>query len=60
MMNADQKVATNGGRVMAVTAYGSDIQDALKKSNQAAEKINWEKKYYRKDIGLDLLAVKKG
>jgi len=56
--NADKKVVTNGGRVMALTAYGSDISDALKKSNQAAEKISWEKKYYRRDIGLDLLTIK--
>lgn len=51
-----QKVVTNGGRVMALTAFGSDIRDALKKSNAAADKIVWEKKYFRRDIGLDLLA----
>ncbi|HEY8401722.1 MAG TPA: phosphoribosylamine--glycine ligase, partial [Cytophagaceae bacterium] len=43
----DNKVVTNGGRVIAVTAYGDTIEDALAKSNKAAEKINWEKKYYR-------------
>lgn len=55
--NADKKVVTNGGRVMALTAFGNDISDALKKSNVAAEKISWNKKYYRRDIGLDLLAL---
>jgi phosphoribosylamine--glycine ligase len=53
--NSNNEVVTNGGRVMALTAFGSDIKDALKKSNAAAEKISWEKKYYRRDIGLDLL-----
>ena len=51
----NDKVVTNGGRVMALTAFGTDIKDALAKSNAAAEVITWERKYYRKDIGLDLL-----
>jgi phosphoribosylamine---glycine ligase len=55
--NDKDKVVTNGGRVIALTALGENIGDALKKSNAAAEKINWENKYYRKDIGLDLLAI---
>ncbi len=47
-------LVNSGGRVIAVTALGENIQDALIKTNAAAEKITWSKKYYRKDIGLDL------
>jgi phosphoribosylamine--glycine ligase len=50
-------VLTNGGRVIAVTSFGKDIEEALAGSNKGAEKINWDKKYYRRDIGLDLLKV---
>lgn len=53
----EKKILTNGGRVMAVTALGADIADALKKSNAAADTITWENKYFRHDIGLDLLAL---
>tara|TARA_Y100000589_G_scaffold317298_1_gene343113 strand:+ start:42916 stop:44199 length:1284 start_codon:yes stop_codon:yes gene_type:complete len=53
-LNEDGQEVTNGGRVMAVTAYGSDYKDALKKCYKNAEKINFEGKYYRKDIGFDL------
>lgn len=48
-------IVTNGGRVLAITSFGTDIKDALKKSFANAEKINYEKKYYRKDIGFDLI-----
>jgi phosphoribosylamine--glycine ligase len=48
------KVVTNGGRVMAVTSYGSDFKQALKKSYQNVEKLHFDKMYYRKDIGFDL------
>ena len=48
------QVVNTGGRVIAVTGMGNNIPEALKMANAAAEKINWNKKYYRKDIGLDL------
>lgn len=44
---------TSGGRVLAVTSYGSTIKDALALSYSNAEKINFEGKYYRKDIGYE-------
>ncbi|WP_150452154.1 phosphoribosylamine--glycine ligase [Arenibacter lacus] len=50
----DGKVLTNGGRVLAVTAYGSDFKEALKKSYENMEKLQFDKMYYRKDLGFDL------
>ncbi|WP_340064190.1 phosphoribosylamine--glycine ligase [Ascidiimonas aurantiaca] len=50
----DGKVVTNGGRVIAVTAFGTNYKEAIKKSYQNIEKLNFDKMYYRKDIGLDL------
>jgi phosphoribosylamine--glycine ligase len=50
----NDKIVTNGGRVLAVTSYGENFKDALKKSYQNVEKIHFEDKNYRKDIGFDL------
>jgi len=50
----DDKIVTNGGRVMAITSFGQDIDKAVNKSLQNAEKIDFKAKYYRKDIGFDL------
>lgn len=47
----DGKLVTSGGRVLGVTALGSDLKEALAKSYEAVEKINFDKKHYRKDIG---------
>lgn len=47
------KILTNGGRVLAVSSYGKNIHEAVAKSNAAIEKINFEGKYYRKDIGYE-------
>ena len=47
----DSKLVTAGGRVLGVTALGSDLQDALNKSYAAVESIDFENKHYRKDIG---------
>ena len=51
---ADGKVVTNGGRVLAITSFGEDYKQALKKSYQNAEKLQFDKMYFRKDIGFDL------
>jgi len=47
-------IKTNGGRVIAVTAYGDDLGSALEKAYENAELIDFEGKYYRKDIGFDV------
>ena len=49
-----EEVLTNGGRVIALTSFGKDMQEALSKSYQAAEIIDYDGKYFRKDIGFDL------
>ena len=48
------EIVTNGGRVLAVTSYGNTFDEALKKSYQNIDKLNFDKIYYRKDIGFDL------
>lgn len=52
-MENDQ-LLTNGGRVIAVTSYGDDVNQALALSNKNAALIEFEGKYYRTDIGFDL------
>jgi phosphoribosylamine--glycine ligase len=50
----DNKFFTNGGRVLSVVSKGSDFKQALSKSYEIAEKIDFKDKNYRKDIGFDL------
>ncbi len=50
----DGKVVTSGGRVIAITSYGDTYQEAIKKSYQSIDKLQFDKMYYRKDIGFDL------
>ena len=50
----DGQVVTNGGRVIAVSSYGKDKEDALQKSFKEAQKIEFKDKYFRRDIGQDL------
>ena len=53
-INEDEKVKSNGGRVIACTGEGETIDEAIENSYYLADKINWRNKYYRRDIGKDL------
>ena len=50
----DDKIITDGGRVISITSFGKDIDEAVQKSLFNAEKTKFEGKYFRKDIGFDL------
>lgn len=55
----DSKLVTSGGRVLGVTALGDTLEDALKKSYEAVEKIHFDGAHYRKDIGARALKALK-
>lgn len=48
------KVVTNGGRVIAITSFGDNFPEAIKKSYQNIDRLHFDKMYFRKDIGFDL------
>lgn len=49
----NNKLVTNGGRVLALTSFGKNIQEAVEKSKTTAGKVNFEGKYFRRDIGFE-------
>ncbi len=53
--NEGENVLTNGGRIIAFTALGNSIGDAIKKSYAAAHEVKFENCYFRKDVGQDLM-----
>ena len=50
----NNRIETNGGRVLAITSFGENHEEAIKKSYQNIDKLHFDKMYYRKDIGFDL------
>jgi phosphoribosylamine--glycine ligase len=52
--NDKGKIVTNGGRVLAITSFGTDFRDALEKSYKSMSNITFEDMHYRKDLGFDL------
>lgn len=56
---SDGEILTSGGRVIAVSSTGKTVSEALARSFDNIEKINFEGKYYRRDIGSDLLSLEK-
>ncbi|WP_396636204.1 phosphoribosylamine--glycine ligase [Maribacter sp. R77961] len=50
----NDKIVTNGGRVIAITSYGSDFKEALKTSYKNVAKLSFDGMNFRKDIGFDL------
>ena len=51
----DGQVVTNGGRVIAVSSFGTEMEEALQQSYANVKKLHFKDLYYRRDIGLDLL-----
>ena len=53
--NDNGDLVSNGGRLLAITSFGNNVKEAVTKSLTNAEKIQYEGKYYRKDIGYEFL-----
>ena len=54
-LDSEGNLVTNGGRVLAVTSYGTTQAEALERSFQSVQRIHFEGNYYRRDIGFDLM-----
>lgn len=57
--NSAGEIINQGGRVIAVTGFGGELSEALSNAFNTVEKISWNKAYYRKDIGNDILKLMK-
>lgn len=55
--NSEGKIINQGGRVIAVTGFGKELPEALANAFDTVQKISWNKAYYRKDIGQDILKL---
>jgi len=55
--NEHQQLITDGGRVLTITAYGSTLESAINNAYENVQKIHFNKSYFRKDIGHDLLKI---
>ncbi|SIS69748.1 phosphoribosylamine--glycine ligase [Belliella pelovolcani] len=58
-LNEKNEVLTNGGRVMAITGIGHNVQEALANAYETVSGICWDDLYFRKDIGQDILRLQK-
>lgn len=54
---SEEGVLTNGGRVLAITGMGANIDESIKTAYSGMNNIDWQDKYYRKDVGQDLLQL---
>ncbi len=55
--NAEGGLVNQGGRVLAITGFGSDLKGALENAFATVNQITWEKAYFRRDIGQDILKL---
>lgn len=55
--NAEGNLVTSGGRVIAFSSLGDSVEEALSRSFKAIETVDFDGKYYRRDIGSDLLRL---
>lgn len=55
--NSSGELVNQGGRVLAITGFGEELNEALTNAFSTVEKISWKKAYYRKDIGQDILKL---
>jgi phosphoribosylamine--glycine ligase len=55
--NSSGELVNQGGRVLAITGFGKELHEALTNAFSTVEKISWNKAYYRKDIGQDILKL---
>ncbi|MBV8838918.1 MAG: phosphoribosylamine--glycine ligase, partial [Alphaproteobacteria bacterium] len=55
----DRRLIADGGRVLGVTALGSDLAEARERAYAATDRIDWPEGFYRRDIGRDAVALRR-